>query len=321
MNEDLEPQPGVVSGPARNARLRELAARAQQLKRDRDAILLVHLYQRPEIQDIGDLVGDSLGLAQAAAKTEHPVIVFCGVHFMAESAYILSPSKTVVLPEPQAGCPMADMVTPDGLRRLKALHPGVPVVCYVNSSAAVKAESDICCTSRNAVKIAQSLPGDSFIFVPDRNLGSYVAARTGKTCIAWEGHCPTHDRITAPDVRLLQRRHPGAVTMVHPECRPEVVALADEVFSTQGMIDFARKSSAGVFIVGTEIGILHQLKKDSPMKTFLFPSEQAQICPNMKATTLKKVVSALETLQPRVTVPEEIRQRAVRALDRMISIE
>ena len=300
--------------------IQELQARAIKLKQDRNVLVLSHVYQRPEIQDVADLVGDSLGLSQAAAKTDNPVIVFAGVHFMAESAKILSPEKTVVLPEPSAGCQMADMITLQGLREMKAKHPGIPVVCYVNSSAALKAESDICCTSRNAVQVVESVKSDSVLFIPDKNLGAYVASKTSKNVISWEGFCPTHDHIKAADVRRLQEEHPDAVTMVHPECTPDVIALADRVFSTQGMINFAKDTPAKTIIVGTEVGILHQLEKNNPEKTYLFPAEREQLCPNMKATTLQKVVRALETLEPEITVPEDIRLLAVRALERMLAI-
>lgn len=320
MNTDNQASVAATYRPAYNQRISELQATALRLKKEKDTLVLSHLYQRPEIQDIADMVGDSLGLSQAAARTDNPIIVFCGVHFMAESAKILSPDKTVVLPEAAAGCQMADMISLQGLREMKAKHPGVPVVCYVNSSAALKAESDICCTSRNAVKVVESVDSDTVLFIPDRNLAAYVATKTSKKVIPWEGFCPTHEHIRATDVKRLQKEHPDAPTMVHPECTPEVIALADRVFSTQGMINFAKENPAKTFIVGTEVGILHQLKKDNPDKTFLFPSEKEQICPNMKATTLQKVVWALEKLEPQVTVPEDIRLRAVHALERMLAI-
>jgi len=299
---------------------RALTQRVLELKRKNRAIILAHLYQRPEIQDVGDFVGDSLGLSQQAATAQADVIVFCGVHFMAESAKILSPEKVVVLPEPNAGCPMADMITAEDLRAKKRELPGVPVVCYVNSSAAVKAESDICCTSRNAVQIVESVPGDAIIFVPDRNLGDYAGRSTNKRVIAWDGFCATHDRITARDVVRAKKAHPGAVVMVHPECRPEVIDLADEVLSTSGMLDLARSSAATEFIVGTERGILYQLSRQNPGKRFFLPSEGKQYCANMKKITLKKVAWALERLEPRVTVPEEIRARAEQALQRMLDV-
>jgi quinolinate synthase len=305
---------------ARQAEIEALTQRALELKRERRAVILAHLYQRPEIQDVGDFVGDSLGLSQQAASAAAELIVFCGVHFMAESAAILSPEKTIILPEPNAGCPMADMVKADDLQAKKRELPGVPVVCYVNSSAAVKAESDICCTSRNAVQVVDSLPGDTVIFVPDRNLGDFVGRSTKKRVIAWDGYCATHDRITAADVRRAKEQHPEALVMVHPECRPEVVDLADEVLSTAGMLRLAGTAKAREFIVGTERGILYQLTKRNPEKRFHLANDTKQYCPNMKKTTLPKLVWALERLQPRITVPEEIRVRAAEALQKMLSV-
>lgn len=298
----------------------QLARHILDLKRRQRAVILVHLYQRPEIQDLGDYVGDSLGLSQRAAASDAGVIVFCGVHFMAESAAILSPDKIVLLPEPRAGCPMADMVTAEDLRAKKRELPGVPVVCYVNSSAAVKAESDICCTSRNAVQIVESLDGDTVLFIPDRNLAHYIGTKTEKNVIAWDGFCATHDNITPAEVLRARREYPDAVVMVHPECRPEVVALADHVLSTSGMLRLARESAAREFIVGTEQGIVYQLAKQNPGKAFHLPSAAKQYCPNMKKTTLSKLAWALERLEPRITVPGEIRVRAAKSLERMLAL-
>ena len=298
----------------------ELVAQIGELKRKHQAVILAHLYQRPEIQALADYVGDSLGLSQRAAASDAAVIAFCGVHFMAESAAILSPSKIVLLPEPNAGCPMADMVDAGDLRAKKRELPGVPVVCYVNSSAAVKAESDICCTSRNAVAIVESLPGDEVLFVPDRNLGHYIGTQTSKRIIAWDGFCNTHDAVTAAEVKRVQAAHPDAVTMVHPECRPEVVATADHVLSTSGMLRLARESDIQEFIVGTEQGILYQLEKQSPGKRFYLPSESKQYCATMKKTTLPKLAWALERLEPRITVAADVRIRAARALERMLEV-
>jgi len=289
------------------------------LLKDRNALLLAHNYMRDEVQEIADITGDSLGLSQEAAKTDADVIVFCGVHFMAESAAILSPGKTVLLPRLDAGCPMADMVTVEGLKAMKAQHPGVPVVTYVNSSAAVKAESDICCTSANAGKVVNSLPDRELIFVPDRNLGRYIARTSDKTFHFWDGYCPTHERLKPEAVQALKAQHPDALFICHPECNPAVVALADHVCSTSGMYDYCRKSPARRFIVGTEAGILYRLKLDSPDKEFILASP-ALICPNMKLTSLEDVLAALQTMSPVVTVPEEIRVPAKRALDRMIAI-
>jgi quinolinate synthase len=301
-------------------KVRYLSEEIKRLKKERRAVILSHVYQRPEVQEIADFVGDSLGLAQQAAKTDAEVIVFCGVHFMAESAAILSPDKIVLLPEIKAGCPMADMVTVEALRERKKEIPGVIVVCYVNTSAAVKAESDVCCTSANAVKVVSSLPEDRpVLFIPDKNLGQYVARQTGRKIHLWEGYCNTHDRLFAEDVLAAREAHPEALVLVHPECHPEVIDLADAVASTTGMIRFARESSAREFIIGTETGILHQFRKQCPDKEFYLASDKL-ICPNMKATTLEKVHRALVTLEPRVTVPPEIREKALRSLERMLAV-
>ncbi|OPZ74555.1 MAG: Quinolinate synthase A [Firmicutes bacterium ADurb.Bin456] len=291
-----------------------------RLKEERNAVILAHAYQPPEIQEIADYVGDSLGLSRQAACSDAEVIVFCGVHFMAESAYILSPSKTVLLPDENAGCPMADMITAPALRRKKQELPGAIVVCYVNTSAEVKAESDIACTSANAVQVVASLPeGRPVLFVPDRNLGKYVVSQTGREMICWEGFCGTHNRLTEEDILKAKSRHPRAQVLVHPECRPEVTALADTVASTTGMIRFAANSKARQFIIATERGILHQLRKQCPDKEFYLASEEL-ICPNMKLTTLEKVRDSLVSLEPGVTVPEEIRERAERCLEKMLEV-
>lgn len=297
-----------------------LMLRLQELKQERRAIILAHYYQRDEIQDAADFVGDSFGLSQQAAATDAEVIVFCGVHFMAESAAILSPDKIVLLPEPEAGCPMADMVDIDGLRAFKAQHPGAAVVSYVNTSAAVKAESDICCTSSNAVNVVNSLDAKRIIFTPDRNLGRYVAQHTDKEIIVWEGYCHTHDQLTLEQFEQSKTQHPEALSVVHPECRPEVSAAADFVSSTAGILKFVRESDATEFIVGTESGILHEMQKQNPGKKLYLASPKL-ICPNMKANTLAKTVHALEKMQPRIRVDEDIRVKAVRALDRMLAIK
>ena len=255
-----------------------------------------------------------------AAATDAEMIVFCGVHFMAESAAILSPDKIVLLPEPKAGCPMADMVDIVGLRAFKAEYPDAAVVSYVNTTAAVKAESDICCTSSNAVRVVNSLDAKRIIFTPDRNLGRYVAQHTDKEIIVWEGYCHTHDHLTLEQFEQIKAEHPAALSVVHPECRPEVSAAADFVSSTAGILKFVRESDATEFIVGTESGILHQMKQQNPGKTFYLASPKL-ICPNMKANTLAKTVQALENMQPCITVPEDIRIKAVQALDRMLAIK
>jgi len=297
-----------------------LSGEIGRLKEERHAVILAHAYQPPEIQEIADYVGDSLGLSRQAACSDAEVIVFCGVHFMAESAFILSPAKTVLLPDKKAGCPMADMITAPALRRKKRELPGATVVCYVNTSAEVKAESDIACTSANAVQVVASLPVDGpILFVPDRNLGNYVASQTGRKMICWEGFCGTHNRLTEADILKAKSEHPRALVLVHPECRPEVAALADTVASTTGMIRFAANSKARRFIIATERGILHQLRKQCPDKEFYLAAENL-ICPNMKLTTLEKVRDSLVSLEPRVTVPEETRERAERCLERMLEV-
>ena len=297
-----------------------LVQKLLELKRAKKAVILVHNYQLGEVQDVADFVGDSLELSQKAAMTDAQVIVFCGVHFMAETAAIICPDKTVLLPDLHAGCPMANMITPQALREKKREHPGATVVCYVNTSAAVKAESDICCTSANAVKVVQNL-GDvgEIIFVPDQYLGSWVSEQTGREMILWPGYCPTHARILAQDIQRRKSEHPGAQVLVHPECRPEAKAVADAVLSTGGMTRFVRESAADEFIIGTEIGIIYRLQKENPGKRFFAVSEQA-VCPRMKLITMDMVVSSLETMTNIVKVPERIRLRARRAVDRMLEI-
>jgi len=299
--------------------LEDLKLEIRSLLKERNAVLLAHNYMRDEVQEIADITGDSLVLSLEAAKTDADVIVFCGVHFMAESASILSPDKTVLLPRLDAGCPMADMVTSDELLLLKEKHPGVPVVTYVNSSADVKAVSDICCTSANAVRVVNSLPEQQLIFVPDRNLGRYVARFSDKTFHFWEGFCPTHERLKADDALRLKAEYPDALFICHPECRPEVSALADHVCSTSGMYDFCRKSTAMRFIIGTEAGILYRLRRENPDKEFILASP-GLICPNMKLASLEDILDSLKSMMPVVKVPEEIRVLAKKALDRMLAI-
>ncbi len=290
------------------------------LKKRRNAIILAHNYQLGEIQDIADFVGDSLELSQKAAKTDADVIVFCGVHFMAETASILCPDKTVLLPDRHAGCPMADMITAKRLREKKKEHPKATVVCYINSSAAVKAESDVCCTSANAVRLVEKL-GDAkeILFVPDQYLGNYVSSKTGKKMILWPGFCPTHIRIRPQDISRQKAEHPQAKVIVHPECRPEVIALADEVLSTGGIIRFVRETEAEEIIVGTEIGIIHRLRKENPGKRFILASEQA-VCPRMKLITLENVLWSMEEMAPEVKVPARTRLRAKVAVDKMLEV-
>lgn len=297
----------------------ELRDKILDLKKKRNAVILVHNYQLGEVQDIGDFIGDSLGLSQNAAKTNSDVIVFCGVHFMAETASILCPRKTVLLPDIHAGCPMANMLTAEALIEKKKEYPGVPVVCYINSSAAVKAESDICCTSANAVKVVESVEAAEVLFVPDQYLGHYVASKTNKKLILWPGFCPTHARIRPEHIDQLKREYPNAIVVVHPECKPDVIALADRVSSTSGMIRFAKQDDVKEMIVGTESGIIHRLRKENPGKRFIPVTEQA-VCPNMKLINLEKILWTLEEMSPEVKVPEDIRFRAIDAVDKMLEI-
>ena len=298
----------------------QLRQEIKQLAAERNALLLAHNYQRDEVQDIADITGDSLALSMEAAKTDKDVIVFCGVHFMAESAAILAPEKIVLLPREDAGCPMADMVTADQLREFKAQHPGATVVTYVNSTAAVKAESDICCTSSNAVNVARSLEADTLLMVPDRNLGRYIAKHVPeKECICWEGYCPTHDRLKVEEIEQAKKDHPDAPVVAHPECTPEILALADHICSTSGMYEYARTNSAQKFIIATEMGILWRLKKENPEKEFILPS-RSLICPNMKLTSLEDILKCLQTMEPRITVDEATREKAKLTLDRMLAV-
>lgn len=291
----------------------------EKLKKERKALILAHNYQLGEVQDIADFVGDSLELSIKASQTQARIIVFCGVRFMAETASILCPDKKVLLPDPNAGCPLADMITPEALRKLKENHPGAKIISYVNSSAGVKAESDICCTSANAVKIVNSLRDGKIIFVPDMWLGDWVQKRTGKNLILWHGFCPTHVRILPQHILDLKEEHPEAKVMVHPECRAEVISLADRVTSTGGMIRYAREEKSKSFIVGTEIGIVHRLRKENPGKRF-YPASEQGVCPNMKLISLEKVLWALEELNYEVKVSPEIARKARRAIEIMLQI-
>ena len=291
----------------------------RHLRQQRNAVILAHNYQLGEVQDIADFVGDSLELSQNAAKTGAKVIVFCGVHFMAETASILCPDKTVLLPDLNAGCPMANMVTVEGLRERKKKLPKAAVVCYINSTADVKAESDVCCTSANTLKVIESLDAEEILFIPDQYLGHYISTKTDKKMSFWPGFCPTHVRIQPQDITRLKREYPSAKVIVHPECRPEVIALADEVLSTGGMCRFAQRTEANEIIVGTEIGIIYRLKKENLGKKFIPVSEQA-ICPNMKRITLEKILWSLEEMTSEVKVPEEIRLKAKATVDKMLEI-
>jgi len=295
----------------------ELVEKISALKKRRDAVILAHNYQLGEVQDIADFVGDSLELSQRAAETDAGVIVFCGVQFMAETASILCPRKVVLLPDVNAGCLLADMITAERLRAKKKEHPQAVVVCYVNSPAEVKAESDICCTSANAIEVVESLDAREILFVPDQYLGHYVSARTGKKMILWPGFCPTHVRISPERIKELKQEYSQAKVVVHPECTPEVIALADEVLSTGGMCRYARRDEVREMIVGTELGIIHRLRKENPGKRFIPASEQA-ICPDMKLITPEKVLRSLEKMSPEVKVPERIRLKAKAAVDKML---
>jgi quinolinate synthase len=297
----------------------EMKTEVRALLKEKNAIMLAHNYQRDEVQETADLTGDSLGLSQAAARSEAGVIVFCGVHFMAESAAILSPEKTVILPRLDAGCPMADMITPDDLMEEKKKRPGVPVVAYVNTTAGVKALSDICCTSANAVRVVDSVDAESVYMVPDRNLAHYISRGVEKKMEWWDGFCPTHQNLTTEEVIKAKETNPGAIFVCHPECRPEVVDLADHVCSTSGMYKYAGEVDAKTIIVGTEMGILWRLRKENPEKRFILPS-RSLICPNMKLITLEDVLESLREMKNVVTVPEDIRVRAKAALDKMLEI-
>jgi quinolinate synthase len=293
--------------------------RIRRLKKERNAIILAHNYQRGDVQDIADFVGDSFGLSQKAVSSGADIIVFCGVDFMAESAAILNPGKTVLMPELSAQCPMAAMITPESLRKEKEKYPGAAVVCYVNTPASVKAESDICCTSANAVKVVNALPEDEIIFIPDRNLALYVAAHTDKKIIPWNGYCPTHHLILPGDILLEKEGHPDAEILVHPECRQDVIALADQVLSTTGMLKYAGQSTSKEFIIGTEVGLLHRLNRENPDKTFI-PATRYAVCPNMKMNTLGSIIRALTRNEHVIKIPEDIRVKAKLALDRMLEV-
>jgi len=291
-----------------------------RLKEERKAIILAHNYQIGEVQDIADFVGDSLDLSQKAARTEAEVIVFCGVHFMAETAKILSPNKTVLMPDLNAGCAMANMITLRQLKEMKKKYPEAVVVSYVNTTAEIKAESDYCCTSANAVKVVQAIPREKeIIFIPDKYLGDYVSRQANRKMILWEGYCPTHRRILAEDILKKKAQYPKAEVLVHPECTPDVIAMADKVLSTSGICKYAKESNSEEFIIGTEIGILHRLKKENPDKKF-YPASILSDCPNMKLNNLEKILWSLEDMIYKVEVPPDTAQRAKRSIDRMLEI-
>lgn len=320
----LKPEPGAGTGcdPGNQAEAEQsvLKAEIQKLKQEREAVILAHFYQDKEIQEIADIVGDSFQLARAAQDATVPVIVMAGVRFMAETAKMLNPEKLVLLPDAEASCPMAEMADAEGIRAYRREHPGALVVSYVNTTADVKAESDVCCTSANALEILKSLePNRPVLFVPDRNLGNYIALKTGRRMDLWDGHCPIHQLLTPAEITEARQNHPQAEVLVHPECDPQVVQLADRALGTNGMIKYVGESDADEFIIGTEAGLLHQLSALYPQKQFYLAAEHL-ICPDMKKIGLEKIRDALKTLQPAVEVPADITYGARKALLNMVKI-
>ena len=299
----------------------ELTDKIKKLKEEKNAVILAHNYQLPEIHDIADFVGDSLGLSMSAAKTDAEIIVFCGVHFMAETAKILSPQKTVLLPDKNAGCPMADMINADDLKSLQDAHPKAVTLCYVNTSAAVKAQCDYCCTSANALKMAQNIlkNNDEIIFIPDKYLAQYVANQVGHKFITWEGYCPTHARILPENIIGAKKLHPRAKVLAHPECKSQLTELADVVASTEKMCAYVQNTPDTEFIIATEIGIIHRMKKENPGKSF-YPASDKATCPNMKRINLEKVLWSLEDLTYEITVPQDIMDKARLSIERMLQV-
>jgi quinolinate synthase len=311
----------LFSPPLKPSRKTELLQEIARLKHEQNAVILAHVYERLEVQDFADFRGDSLGLSRQAGATEADSIVFCGVHFMAETAKLLSPQKTVYLANPHAGCPMADMITAEQLRAFKAEHPDVPVVAYVNTSADVKAESTICCTSANAVDVVRSLNVDRVLFVPDKHLGAYVQSKLPDVdIICWDGFCPTHLRIDLDDLKTLQAKHPNALTLVHPECDEPVKELANYIGSTTGILEQASVCHAHEFIICTEDGVAQRLIQDFPQKSFYTPSRQQALCPNMKMTRLENVVKALRGDVEEIQIPADVFEKARLTLDRMLAV-
>ncbi len=308
---------GVMQRP--EAEVAPLREEVLQLKKKLNAVIVSHNYQLPEVQDIADFVGDSLELARRCAEMSAETIVFCGVDFMAETAAILNPDATVLLSAVTACCPMAAMISENDLNEWKEKYPKAAVVAYVNTTAAVKAGSNICCTSANAVKVVESLPNDEILFIPDKNLGHYISTKTSKRMILYPGYCITHDRLRAEEGKLAKLNYPEAKVIVHPECREEVIELADAVLSTSQMIRYAKESPATTFLIGTEMGLLHRLQKENPTKTFYLLSPSL-ICVNMKWTRLETVVETMKLKRNRITVPEETRVKAKKALDRMLVV-
>ncbi|MEN6373633.1 MAG: quinolinate synthase NadA [Smithella sp.] len=299
----------------------DIIDKIKKLKKEKNAVILVHNYQLPEVHDIADFLGDSLGLSIQAAKTDADVIVFCGVHFMAETAKILSPQKKVLLPDKNAGCPMADMIDAESLKALKAEHPGAVALCYVNTSAAVKAECDYCCTSANAEKMVRHIltQHEEIIFVPDKYLAQYVSSKVGRKFILWNGYCPTHAGILPEHILRAKQQHPQAKVIVHPECSPELTALADIVTSTEGMCRYVKESAESEFIIGTEIGIIYRMQKENPGKNF-YPASDKAICPNMKRINLEKVLWSLTDMVHEITVPQDVMDKARLSIERMLQI-
>ncbi len=298
----------------------DLVKAIEKLKKERRAILLAHNYQNPDVQDVADFRGDSLELSRIAAKTDASVIVFCGVHFMAETAAILNPDKIVLLPRKDAGCPMADMITADDLQRVKEEYPGVPIITYVNSTADVKALSTICCTSANVVKIVRSFQDHPRVYLtPDKNLAQYAAKHVNNEVLYWDGFCPIHDSLSVHEVIAKKKQFPEALFIAHPECRPEVLDVADHIFSTSGMLRFVKEAGNREFIIGTEVGIIYPMQRENPDKIF-YPASESMICSNMKKISLMDVFNALETLEPRVVVSENIRTKALAAITRMLEV-
>ena len=298
---------------------KELQEEVLELKRELNAIIVAHNYQRPEVQDIADFTGDSLELARKCVGIKAKVIVFCGVLFMAETAAILNPGTTVLLSHRDAGCPLADTIDVDSLREWKGRYPEAAVVAYVNTTAAIKAESDICCTSANGVEVVNAIPNEEILFIPDKNLGHYVSTKTDKKLILYPGFCATHDNLSVEEVKAARQRYPQAKVLVHPECRPEVIELADAALSTSQMLRYAKGSNAKIFLIGTEEGMLYPLRKQNPDKEFHLISNSL-VCPDMKKTTLERVIETMKARKNIVTVPEEIRVRAKKAIDRMLAI-
>ena len=297
----------------------QLKEKIARLKEELRAVIVAHNYQRPEVQDIADFVGDSLELSRQCTEVDAETIVFCGVRFMAETAAILNPDRIVLLSEGNAGCPLVDMINIDELRGWRQRYPGASVVCYINSSAEIKAESDVCCTSANRDKVVNSVTNDDIIFIPDQNLGVYIATKTKKRLILYPGFCYVHHRLKPEQVKLAKQLHPEAQLLVHPECQPEVIALAEAALSTSQILRYVKASSHNSFIIGTEEGILHRLRLENPDKSFYLISN-SQICNDMKKTTLETIVQTMELRQNIVTVPEEVRLKAKQAVDRMLAV-